>query len=458
MLLIFSFFIYLPKIFFGFWIAHSLWREPSPQALWFKFFLGIPLGLGLWSLAYFLWIWTGWNRFIFPWLEVIISMAIIVLAWPGLKLPACFTLLNLRQLKSPLNLVFLLVNLVVAALFGVWLYMNPHGYEDAWFIWNLDSRFIYLAQDFRILYAPGGPGWHPDYPLLVSLNVVSGWIMLGQDSTRIQIVVAALFTLALPGILYFGLALLKGSKQAVLATIVLLASPLIIQEGASQQADIPIASFILASMTLVALYFKTLDSNLLFLGGLTTSLTAWTKNEGFLFIVINATLLVVFLITLGRIRSIKKYALGLAIPLSVILFYKFSIPVTNDLLSQYNIIQLLDLNRYRFILSSLVEFIVGLGWWPTISLAGVLIVYALLARFEYPEPLIVKFVGLALLIHLFGYIAIYVLSPHDLVWHLKTSIQRLLLHLFPASMFLFFYSIRAPDFNFLLEWKNPSHH
>lgn len=455
MLLLISFLLYVPQILFGFWLAHTLWRESSPPALWLKLFLGLPLGLGLWSLGYYLWIWAGLSRFIFPWLELAVSMVFTVLAFPTLRLLPVS--LSFRSLKSPLNLVLLLVVLAVAVLFSLRLYMNPHGNEDAWFIWNLDSRFIYLAQDFRILYAPGGPGWHPDYPLMASLNVVSGWVVLQQDSPRVQMAVTTLFTLIIPGILYSGLVLLKDAKQAALATIVILSTPLLINEGISQQADIPVASFILTSLVLVALFFKTREANLLFLAGLTTSLAAWAKNEGYLFIFVSVVLLVVFLATLKQIRFIKNYLLGISLPLLVILLFKFSLPVSNDLFSQNSLAQLFDWNRYSFILTNLFQCLASLGEWSS-SLVAILFIYAMLAWFDYSEPIVLKFVGLVLLGQLSGYFAIYLLTPHDLTWQINTSLGRLLLHLFPAALFLFFYATKSPDFNLSEGWKNASHH
>jgi hypothetical protein len=455
MLLLLSFCLYIPKILFGFWLAHTVWRESSLQALWFKFFLGIPLGMGLWSLGYYLWIWVGLSRFIFPWLELTVSLVFAALAFSTLK--SLFNPLSFRWLKSPLNLVFLLVVLAAATLFTLRMYMNPHGNEDAWFIWNLDSRFIYRAQDFRILYAPGGPGWHPDYPLMVSLNIVSGWVMLQQDSTRVQMAVTALFTLVLPGILFSGLALLKDAKQAALATIVVLSSPLILNDGVSQQADIPVAGFVLASLVLTALFFKTQAGNLLFLAGLTTSLTAWAKNEGFLFIFVSAVLIVVFLAVQKQMRFIKNYLIGAGIPLLVILLYKFSLPVSNDLFARNDLVQLLDWNRYVYILQSMFQVIASLGSWPLISLPAVLFIYAMLAWFDCSDSVILKFVGLALLGQLAGYFVIYLLTPHGLTWHVGTSLGRLFLQLFPAGLFLFFYATKPPDFNLSKGWNHASH-
>jgi hypothetical protein len=446
--------LYLPIIFSGFWLAQLLWPEPSPAALRFKLFLGIPLGLGLWSLGYFLWIWAGLSRFIFPWVEISVSTVLALLSLPTLKRLAVS--ISFRPLTSPLNLAFLLVSLTAAALFGLWLYMNPHGYEDAWFIWNLDSRFIYRANDFRILYGPGFPGWHPDYPLMVSLNVVSGWVLLGQDTPRVQVAVTALFTLILPGVLYSGLALLKDTKQAALATIVLLASPMILHYGVAQQADIPVAGYVLAALMLAALFFKTGETNLLFLAGLAAGLSAWAKNEGFLFILTSAGLLAAQLVFSRQPRAFLKLAAGVILPLSIVLLYKVFLPPKNDLLVNDTLSQLLDGSRYRFILLSLVEYAANLGWWPVVGLPAILGAYSLLAWFEIPEPRIARFVALALLFQLAGYVVIYLLTPHTLIWHVDTSFERLLLHLFPAALFLVFYITQSPNFNLLEGWQHAS--
>jgi len=116
------------------------------------------------------------------------------------------------------------------------------------------------------------------------------------------------------------------------------------------------------------------------------------------------------------------------------------------------------LNRYGFILSNMAESISTLGRWPVVSLFVVLLIYALLTWFDCPEPIIVKFVGVAILLQLTGYMAIYVITPHDLAWHVHTSKERLILHIFPAILFLFFYSTNSPNFNLWEVYKNATRH
>jgi hypothetical protein len=52
-----------------------------------------------------------------------------------------------------------------------------------------------------------------------------------------------------------------------------------------------------------------------------------------------------------------------------------------------------------------------------------------------------------------GYFFVYIITPHDLTWHLKTSSGRLFLQLLPSATFLFFMTIANPDE--VLARKNP---
>ncbi len=52
-------------------------------------------------------------------------------------------------------------------------------------------------------------------------------------------------------------------------------------------------------------------------------------------------------------------------------------------------------------------------------------------------------VALALLA--LGYFVIYLISPHDLNWHLSNSLDRLLLQLWPSFVFTYFSLVRKPE-------------
>jgi hypothetical protein len=50
-----------------------------------------------------------------------------------------------------------------------------------------------------------------------------------------------------------------------------------------------------------------------------------------------------------------------------------------------------------------------------------------------------------LLLMLCGYSFAYVITTYDLRWHIDSSLRRLFIQLWPAWVFLFFYSVKGPE-------------
>jgi hypothetical protein len=44
-----------------------------------------------------------------------------------------------------------------------------------------------------------------------------------------------------------------------------------------------------------------------------------------------------------------------------------------------------------------------------------------------------------------GYAFIYLITPHDLEWHMRTSLSRLILHLWPSALFVLFLVLPRVD-------------
>jgi len=42
-----------------------------------------------------------------------------------------------------------------------------------------------------------------------------------------------------------------------------------------------------------------------------------------------------------------------------------------------------------------------------------------------------------------GYYLVYIVTPHDLAWHLQYSLDRLLLQLWPSAIFVYFMMVRT---------------
>jgi len=52
---------------------------------------------------------------------------------------------------------------------------------------------------------------------------------------------------------------------------------------------------------------------------------------------------------------------------------------------------------------------------------------------------------LAIVLTLAGDFAVYVITPYDIYWHLRFSLNRLFLQLWPSAIFLFFMMVRTPE-------------
>jgi hypothetical protein len=52
-----------------------------------------------------------------------------------------------------------------------------------------------------------------------------------------------------------------------------------------------------------------------------------------------------------------------------------------------------------------------------------------------------------LILTLAGYFAVYLITPYDIYWHLRFSLTRLFLQLWPSMIFLFFLAVELPQKN-----------
>ncbi len=86
------------------------------------------------------------------------------------------------------------------------------------------------------------------------------------------------------------------------------------------------------------------------------------------------------------------------------------------------------------------------GDWP-VSLLAVLAIYALIVRFapRTGSRQSIFTIGAIIVLQFLGYCAVFLLSPHDLEWHLRTSLGRLLLQIYPAGLFVYLLLVREPE-------------
>jgi len=335
---------------------------------------------------------------------------------------------------------------------------NPHGQFDAYAIWNLRARFLYR----------GGQYWrnftymtktHSDYPLFLPASIARSWEFIGRETQLIPSAIGLLFTFAIIGIVVASISRFRGERQGLLAGLILLGTPFLIGLGASQYADVPLSFFFVATVALLFLHAESPSQmHFLILAGMAAAFSAWTKNEGILFLVLLFLLhFVVTTLVKGR-KSWGSEVVALlmgAVPVSVVIFiYKVCLASSNDVIAAqglgFTAHKLLDISRYGLILSRFMRELFWFGGWSHtfgIVMPPLLFFYFLLLGASVKKKDLAA-TSIAVLLPVFmmiGYFFVYIVSPHDLVWHLDSSLNRLLLQLWPLAIFAYFAIVQAPE-------------
>jgi hypothetical protein len=422
--------------------------------------LGVGWGLGASSVTWFLWLLmigrpaTGYVVTEIALFSALTAICFLVRrrfdggATPPTPAPAN------RLLRRTLTGCLALLVVSSLVVFAVRWSAEPHGHWDAFSIWNLRARFLYR----------GGPHWqdgsspaldwsHPDYPLLIPASVARAWTFLGHESTLAPALIGLVFTLATAGLLGAVIASLRNSTQGVLAALVLLGTPVFLMIGFWQIADAPLAFFMLATVGLLCLHDRTgaAGKGGLILAGMMAGFAAWTKNEGLLFLacLFPARLAVRgFAIGWkGAFRDMLPLLLGLLPVALLLVYFKAYLAPPNDLVAgqgpQSTLGRLTDAGRYALIVRAF-----GRDFLTTIGPGAVLVLalaFMLLGRAPRAARPAAALPLLVVLLMLLGYFAVYLTTPHDLSWHLGSSLHRLYIQLWPLALLGYFLIVGTPE-------------
>jgi hypothetical protein len=266
----------------GFWVDHQLYWQIA---------LGTGVGLGITSILYFLWrAWAGPVSMGYFILELVL---VIILTYftrrihlpPDPSEPEPFQAMRRSNWEKIILSGFLLSILIGMVTFDFASIRNPHGNWDAWAIWNLSARFLFRnGNDFSSTFSE--LLFHADYPLLLPAGVARLWSFVGRESRISAPIIAFQFALGGLSILVAAVYIFRQRLYALMAGMGLLSASAYIVHSPSQGADIPISFFFLATFILYQLYYRTKAKNYLTLAGITAGLSAWTKNEGALFVLV----------------------------------------------------------------------------------------------------------------------------------------------------------------------------
>lgn len=440
-------------------------QKTSPSELVMKLSLSTGVGLGIFSVTFFVARLLGLTHLVEVDCSLLLSLLIIYfLRHPRTPVRAHGP--EYEDFDLPVWVRYVLtascLMAVSAALYNAILRaaVHPHGEGwDAFAIWNLHARFLFLGgTHWQDGFSPIIPWSHPDYPLLLPAAIAHFWSYLGHDDPSVAAIVGIVFTCSTLALLVSSVALLRGPVAAMLAGLALASTPSFVEQGTSQYADVPVSFFILASVVLLHLGHRSQDghdnsSGPLILAGLAAGFAAWTKNEGLLFLF--AFVIAQLWAFAGRpsqdttrnpsVRSWPVWGhvlLGSAPILLLIVWFKYSVAIPGDLFSSpaTMIHKALTPSRYWIIVQWYAKELLRFGgWWVLPGTVAMVAFYILAPRHQRAtrDPILHTFVT-ALALTFAGYFAIYLITPRDLYWHLRFSLNRLFLQLWPSAIFLFF--------------------
>jgi Dolichyl-phosphate-mannose-protein mannosyltransferase len=328
---------------------------------------------------------------------------------------------------------------------------HPYGSGwDSFAIWNLHARFLYRGgSHWRDGFSALIPWSHPDYPLLLPAAIAHFWTIAGHETSAIPAIIGLIFTFATVGLLFAALDILVGRTSALLGGLALLCSPFFVELGTWQYADVPLSFFILATLVLFHLSDNLMmhtsgGRGVLALAGFAAGCAAWTKNEGILFLsaVFFARLLVRFQQRRSGSLQLLPALYGLIPVLCVVLFFKHSIAPPGDLFSDWTTMvrKIGEAWRYGVVLKWYGKEFLRFGGWLVVPVPILMLVFYLMIMktVAIAGRASVRPSAIALGLTLAGYFFIYLITPYDIYWHLRFSLARLLVQLWPSAIFLFF--------------------
>ena len=351
--------------------------------------------------------------------------------------------------------VFFIISLASSAILFLLISLNnPHGFWDAWAIWNL--RAIFLVRSGHQITSAFSKliGWsHPDYPLLLPCIIAKIWTLLANESLIVPILIAFIFTFTSIGLLFSSLSYMQNQYQGLLAGLLILTVGSFVKLGADQIADVPIGLYYLATIIIYCIYHFEHEKSLhyIFLAGIMAGFATWTKNEGILFLLI--VILTRFVIRFphdGLRRFLKEMSVflcGAAPIILLVIYFKIKFAPSNDIISgqgfQVTLSRLLDINRYLVVGKAFINEFYNMLHYRVIFIPLFIIFWGFSSNKHNRRGIQNTIYILSFI--LVGYFMVYIITPHDLNWHLKTSLRRLFLQLLPSAIFLFFMAIANPN-------------
>ena len=439
------------------------WDAPAAAAAAVALAPGV--GFGLLSLAFFFWVFAGFGapgRYALMVLTGVLALALAAPAWARGATPRPAGDRGRPANGGPrvaLVLLLLWIGMCLVTLLRTFPQVSaaqPFGGWDAWAIWNVRALMLYrgagrLGEIFSMMKEG-----HPDYPLLLPGSVAGQYCLYGGEHLAIPQVTGLLFLLGTGAALFLAVWRHGSAIAAAAAVAVLWSTPAVWRWAFTQYADIPLSYLLLIAALGLASQLTAEDRRRLppALAGFFLGLLTWIKNEGLVLAgLLAAALAAVLLIDVRRfaargpgpdaggrevLAALPRVAAGALPPLIALGLFKSFWSPENETATFLDgaMAKLLDPDRWRPVLAA---FYAELNPWTGIAAWGLLWPFLVICgvvfwrrRTAAGAPM--RFLGIALILIGITLPVVYVCTPANQVWHLSSSLKRLLLQVTPLAL------------------------
>jgi hypothetical protein len=336
--------------------------------------------------------------------------------------------------------VFLVVSLVLLAK-GVLDNAIAYGHWDAYWFWNYRAKFYTDSKlwDFHAMPTHGKDLFqdrvaHSDYPPGLSSAVAFFWKISHSNNMVFPFMINAVFSFCIPLLIFSEL-----SRRHLLVSIIILFVFFLCNDSyfsftSLLIADIWISFFLLAAFVCYNNYRDSHHNKDLFLTGLLLGGLIWSKNEGLL---LTFLFLAFYAKDFFRKPQFKHLISGLCIPVALLVLFKVCYAPSGDLFitDKHKMLEnLTNINRYKIIWTYFIQEInlhhTYCKWF------FILYCICLIFSKNWLHKQIL-FIAVAIAV----YFMIYTITPHDIDWHVSTSIDRIIWQFVPIFIYTITFSL-----------------
>ena len=307
--------------------------------------------------------------------------------------------------------------------------VRKNGDIDSISNWNFIASYIVDKDHWKQLFANSGVDAHPDYPLGYPASIAFFWRLLDTREEIVALAITYIPTLCIPVLIYLEL-YKKHLPLAIVTFLLFLTNIYYLNSGLNQYADTLLSFYLLGAIIAMRYYNETADPMFILLSTALLGCCLWVKNEGMAICGIFA----LFYFRTYLSKANIKYAVGGIAPFVLVFtFFKLVYAPANDLVALSDNVNfsafVADKSRYKLILHYF-SFAIDSSFYPLKLMVIGYVGYCVFTMRNMNKTfyLLLSILGFYLLVYLF--------TPRDLDWHLRTSMGRLIVQLFPAFVFV----------------------